>query len=150
MQYRIAAVYDCEKLTRLRMQMRRERDAGFQEQALYAGTLAFFRRNIESGRHVAFVCEDVGQIVATAGLSLFEMPPTTKLPNGKVAKLMNMYVVPARRREGIGRAMLEFVVKYAREHGYHKVMLNASPMGERLYQSYGFTRIENEYEFYAD
>ena len=75
MEYRIASVADCDELTRLRMAMRKERDADFCEDALYANTLDFFIRSIEAGRHIAFLCEDHGTIVATAGLSLFEMPP---------------------------------------------------------------------------
>lgn len=148
MEYRIANVSDCNDLTRLRMQMRKERDADFREEMLYENTFQFFVRNIETGRHIAFICEDQGEIIATAGLSLFEMPPTTKLPNGKVAKLMNMYVVPDYRKQGIAKKMLEFVIDYAQKHSYHKVMLNASPMGEKLYQNFGFHLINNEYEFY--
>lgn len=39
MEYRIASVADCDELTRLRMAMRKERDADFCEDALYANTL---------------------------------------------------------------------------------------------------------------
>ncbi len=148
MKHRIATIVDCEELTRLRMQMRQERDADFCEEELRVNTLDFFRRNIESGQHIAFVCEANGQIIATAGLTLFEMPPTTKLPNGKVAKLMNMYVIPAYRRQGIAKRLLEFVSDYAEKHDYHKIMLNSSPMGKNLYCSFGFQPIPNEYEIY--
>ena len=150
MDYRIATVSDCEELTRLRMQMRQERDADFQEQELRANTLDFFYRNINSGRHIAFICEDGKQIVATVGLSLFEMPPTSKLLSGKVAKLMNMYVVPSHRRRGIAKELLKFTAAYAAKNGYHKIMLNSSPMGEKLYRDFGFQLIANEYEIYLD
>lgn len=150
MNYRIATVSDCEELTRLRMQMRRERDAGFREQELRPATLDFFRRNIAGGQHVALICETETQIIATVGLTLFEMPPTTKLPNGRVAKLMNMYVIPAYRRQGIGKELLSRAAAYARGHGYRKIMLNSSPMGEELYRSFGFQLIPNEYEVYLD
>ena len=148
MEYRIANISDCDDLTRLRMQMRKERDADFCKDTIYENTFDFFVKNIETGRHIAFICEDKEKIIATAGLSLFEMPPTTKLPNGKVAKLMNMYVVPDYRKQGIAKKMLEFVIAYAKEHSYYKVMLNSSPMGERLYQNFGFHLISNEYEIY--
>ncbi len=146
MQYRIATSADCQALTRLRMDMRRERDAGFCEETLSHNTLAFFERAIKAGSHIAFIGEQEGVIVATAGLSLFEMPPIAKLPNGKVAKLMNMYVVPQHRNKGIAKQMLDVVLSYAAAQGYHKVMLNASPMGKGLYENSGFTLIKNEYE----
>lgn len=148
MEYRIATTADCEELTYLRMKMRQERDVNFREEELYENTLNFFKRNIENGSHVAFLCEDNGTIVATAGVTLFEMPPTSKLPNGKVAKLMNMYVVPSHRRQGIADTMLRFVADYVSSHGYHKIMLNSSPMGEHLYQKFGFALIPNEYEYF--
>lgn len=110
MKYRIATVEDCAALTRLRMDMRKERDSDFREETLYANTLAFFQSNIAKGTHVAFLCEESGVIIGTAGLTLFEMPPTSKLPNGKVAKLMNMYTVPAHRKQGVAKGMLDFVI----------------------------------------
>ena len=84
MNYRIATIADCDELTRLRMAMRKELDNGFQEEALVSLTKDFFQRNIPNGSHVAFVCEDKGQLVADVGLTLFEVMPTTKSPNGKV------------------------------------------------------------------
>lgn len=147
MRYRLGEIEDCEQLTELRLAMRKERDLTFCEDVLRINTLNFFRINIARGSHISFVCEHNGQIIATAGLTLFEMPPTDKLLNGKVAKLMNMYTVPNYRRNGIATKMLEFVMEYAREHEYYKVMLNTSPMGKKLYENYGFSLIEGEYEY---
>ena len=53
-------------------------------------TLDFFKRNIKSGTHIAFVCEHNNQMIATVGITLFEIMPTTEHPNGKVARLMNV------------------------------------------------------------
>ena len=148
MQYRLAVLEDCVVLTQLRMEMRAERDPGFCREALYDRTLSFFHRNIASGNHAAFLCEARGKIVATAGLSFFEMPPTGKLPCPKVAKLMNMYTIPAYRRRGIAHEMLRLAADYAREAGCGKIMLNASEMGRPLYEKFGFSRIPNEYELF--
>mgnify|MGYP001232368438 CR=1 FL=1 len=148
MKFRLAEFEDCEQLTELRLAMRKERDLTYNEDVLRINTLNFFRTNIVNGRHISFVCEHNGQIIATAGLTLFEMPPTDKLLNGKVAKLMNMYTVPKYRGNGIGTKMIEFVMEYARDHEYLKVMLNSSPMGKKLYENYGFTLVEGEYEYY--
>jgi GNAT superfamily N-acetyltransferase len=147
MRYRLGEIEDCEQLTELRLAMRKERDLTFSEDVLRINTLNFFRINIARGSHISFVCEHNGQIIATAGLTLFEMPPTDKLLNGKVAKLMNMYTVPNYRRNGIATKMLEFVMEYAREHEYYKIMLNTSPMGKKLYENFGFSLIEGEYEY---
>ena len=148
MEYRIATISDCEALTDIRMQMRKELGADFNSELIYAETLDFFKRNIKSGVHIAFICEHNRQMIATAGITLFEIMPTTERPNGKAARLMNMYVVPFFRSKGIAKEMLNRIMAYAEEHGIGKVMLNPSQMGKSLYENYGFQLLPNEYAFY--
>ena len=148
MEYRIATISDCEALTDIRMQMRKELGADFNSELIYAETLDFFKRNIKSGVHIAFICEHNRQMIATAGITLFEIMPTTEHPNGKAARLMNMYVVPFFRSKGIAKELLNRIMAYAEEHGIGKVMLNPSQMGKSLYENYGFQLLPNEYAFY--
>ena len=148
MEYRMATLSDCEALTDIRMRMRKELDSDFDSKMLYAKTLNFFKRNIENGTHIPFVCEHDRQIIATVGITLFEIMPTTKHPNGKVARLMNMYVEPYYRSKGIAKELLNRVMVYAEEHHIGKVMLNPSQMGKSLYENYGFQLLPDEYAFY--
>lgn len=150
MNYRIATISDCKALTELRMKMREEVESGFDRELIYTETLDFFKRNLKSGAHIAFVCEDDGRLVATVGITLFEMMPTIKRPNGKVARLMNMYVEPSYRHRGIAKELLNRVMAYAKEHGVGKVMLNPSQMGKPLYINYGFQLLPDEYVYYLD
>ena len=110
MEYRIATISDCEALTDIRMQMRKELGADFNSELIYAETLDFFKRNIKSGVHIAFICEHNRQMIATAGITLFEIMPTTERPNGKAARLMNMYVVPLFRNKGIAKELLNRIM----------------------------------------
>ena len=148
MEYRIATSSDCEALTNLRMRMRNELDSDFNLDLIYAKTLDFFKRNIENGTHIAFLCEHDRQMIATVGITLFEIMPTTKYPNGKVARLMNMYVEPFYRHRGIAKELLNCVMAYAKEHHLGKVVLNPSQMGKSLYENYGFQTLLDEYVFY--
>lgn len=148
MKFYKAGLENCEELTSLRLAMRKERDSTFDETELRISTRSFFARNIRNGTHVAFVCEADGVLIATVGLSLFEMPPTDKLKNGKVIKLMNMYTLPTYRRKGIAKKLLEMALTFAKENEYYKIMLNASPMGKLLYEQTGFVLLDNEYEMY--
>jgi GNAT superfamily N-acetyltransferase len=148
MEYRIATVDDCEVLTEVRMHMRRERDADFQEDLLRPATLAFFRENIASGAYISFLCQEGDTIIATAGLSLLKMPPTNKLLSGKVGKVSNVYTVPQYRNKGVAKGMLEFVISYAARNGYQKIILHSSPMGIALYEGRGFSPVSNEYELF--
>ena len=148
MKYRIATMSDCEALTDIRMQMRKELDSDFNSKLIYPETLSFFKRNIKRGTHIAFVCEYNKQIIATVGITLFEIMPTTEHPNGKVARLMNMYVEPVYRHKGIAKALLNCVMLYAKEHRIGKVMLNPSQMGKSLYENCGFQLLPDEYALY--
>ncbi len=147
MNYRMATIADCDALTRLRMAMRKELDGNFQVEYLFSRTKDFFRRNIPSGSHVAFVCEDEEQLIADVGLTLFEMMPTTQFPNGRVARLMNMYVTPPYRRRGIAKRLLEISVAYARENKCGRIVLTPSAIGKQLYLNFGFQAMDNEYEY---
>ena len=128
--------------------MRKELDPDFNSELIYTETLNFFKRNIKSGTHIAFVCEKEGQLIATVGITLFEIMPTTEHPNGKVARLMNMYVEPFYRNKGIAKDLLNSVMLYPKEHQIGKVMLNPSQMGKSLYANYGFQLLTDEYAFY--
>ncbi|CAN5221981.1 N/A [soil metagenome] len=61
------------------------------------------------------------------------------------ASLEELYVVPPRRGEGIGRALLEATMAYAREAGADHIDLNTSEddhAAMALYESEGFTNRE--------
>lgn len=61
--------------------------------------------------------------------------------DGRVAGVYDMDVWPAFRRQGLGRALLRAGAAAAREAGAGALVLNATPDGERLYRSEGFTRV---------
>lgn len=147
MNYRAATIDECEVLARLRMHMRKEADGCCCEEQLFPATLAFFQQNMKNGSHIALVCEQEGQIIATAGLSFLEMMPTAKHLNGRVARLLNMYVLPEYRRRGIAKQLLAFAVSCASAQGCGRIMLNPSEMGRTLYTHFGFTLLDNEYEY---
>lgn len=76
------------------------------------------------------------------------MPPTARLKNSRVARLMNMSVLPEYRRRGAARRLLKSIADYAAAYCSEKIMLNASPMGELLYAFFRFERISGGYEFF--
>jgi GNAT superfamily N-acetyltransferase len=61
------------------------------------------------------------------------------------AYLEELYVVPERRGHGLGRALLEAAMEYARERGAARIDLNTSTddvAARALYESAGFTNRE--------
>jgi ribosomal protein S18 acetylase RimI-like enzyme len=68
---------------------------------------------------------------------------------GGCAYLEELYVAPAERGEGAGRALLEAAMDAAREHGVDHIELNTSETdraARSLYESVGFTNREGNAE----
>lgn len=78
------------------------------------------------------------------GLSLFRFRPGI-WSAGAETYLQELYVVPALRGHGIGRALLEATIELARERGADGIDLNTGEtdtVARRLYESAGFTNRE--------
>lgn len=78
------------------------------------------------------------------GLSLLRLRPSP-WTGGEEAYLQEFYVVPDRRRQGIGQALLEATIDFARAAGATSIELNtgATDTGARaLYEKLGFTNEE--------
>lgn len=78
------------------------------------------------------------------GLSLFRFRPGI-WSAGAETYLQELYVVPAMRGQGIGRALLEATIKVARDRGADGIDLNTGETdtaARALYESMGFTNRE--------
>jgi putative acetyltransferase len=82
------------------------------------------------------VVEELNYIVATIGL--YRVDETT-------CELRKMYVLPNFRGKGLGKNLMEFALKKAKEMGFKRVVLEtASPLKEAigLYKRFGFQEFE--------
>ena len=78
------------------------------------------------------------------GLSLLRLRPSP-WTDGEEAYLQELYVVPERRGEGLGGALVEATIDIAREAGARSIDLNTgeTDVGARaLYEKLGFTNRE--------
>lgn len=89
---------------------------------------------------------DNNSFVGAGGVSYFSVLPTYHNPTGKKAYIMNMYVRPDYRRQGIATKMLDLLVEDAKVKGINAISLEATRMGRPLYEKYGFVKMENEME----
>jgi ribosomal protein S18 acetylase RimI-like enzyme len=79
-----------------------------------------------------------------AGFALFRIRPSLWAKAGD-AYLEELYVIPAQRRQGIGRALLEASIKAARKAGANHFELTTGETdteARALYESRGFTNRE--------
>jgi ribosomal protein S18 acetylase RimI-like enzyme len=94
-----------------------------------------------------FKSDDIAVLLANEdqGFSMLRLRPSPY--TGKLeAHLQELYVVPARRGEGIGRALLEATMEAARDAGATGIDLNTGTTdtaARMLYISAGFTNLEN-------
>jgi ribosomal protein S18 acetylase RimI-like enzyme len=87
------------------------------------------------------------------GLAILRFWPAITTP-GLECYLAELYVVPERRRHGIGRALLDACIELARAEGADYIMLGTGEddVGARaLYESFGFTnRVDGQLNYFYE
>ena len=86
-----------------------------------------------------FVAELDDEIVGGGGIY-----PTDGLPEG-TCELVKMYLLPQARGTGLGRALIEKSLRYAKETGYKQVYLETMPelkQALKVYAKFGFEYLE--------
>ncbi len=83
---------------------------------------------------IFLVAMEDGRIVGSSGLRRYE---------GKTAELKRMWLLKPYRGKGLGKAMMEKLVDFAREAGYERIWLELGtpelqPEAMGLYASFGF------------
>ena len=148
-EYKRAMLEDIEELVRTRILVLRaanklsdDVDMSLVEQE----TCAYYKRALETGEHIAYLVYDNGTFIGAGGVSFYQVMPTYHNPSGKKAYIMNMYTAPEYRRRGIAFHTLDLLVKAAKEQGVSQIALEATDMGQPLYEKYGFVKMEDEME----
>jgi GNAT superfamily N-acetyltransferase len=102
--------------------------------------IPIFQRMVSSGEYVGWlaVAED-GTVAAGAGVQLRTLLPRPETAVTREALVVNVYVQPEYRRNGLARRLMVAILDWLREQGIERVALHASIMGRPLYESLGFT-----------
>ena len=106
--------------------------------AVEASTRTYYERALADGSHVACLVYDGDRIIATGGVSFYQLMPTCDAPGGLHAYIMNMYTHPDYRRRGIAMRMLSLLVEEADAKGASTIALEATAQGRPLYEKFGF------------
>jgi GNAT superfamily N-acetyltransferase len=140
---RAATVDDADELGRLRWEFRIESGtpATRSREAFAEQMGGFVADALEPGSawH-AWVGEDDGRLVGCIWLQLVERVPHPDLGRGErpIAYVTNMYVEPALRNAGLGRALLDVALRFATERGASGAVLWPSPRSTSFYERAGF------------
>ena len=105
---------------------------------LYEANLAYYKSALPKGEHIAVFAEISGATVGCGGLCLYSEMPSPDNPSGQCAYLMNIYTREQYRRQGIGKAIAEWLIDRAKERGVTKIYLETSDSGRPMYESLGF------------
>lgn len=106
----------------------------------------YYKYGFETDNFTVFFAYDGNKIVGCGGVSYFNIMPTFDFPNGKCAYIMNMYTEPEYRKKGIATRFLELIVEECKEREIHKISLEATSMGESVYEKFGFIKMKHEME----
>lgn len=137
--YRKATTEDIEFLADSRMSFIEADKNHKQYDEIRENIVQYFRETISGELCEVILAEKEGDVVGMGTIFYYKSIPSTQNPNGKNAYITSMYVNKDERKQGIAFSILDQLIACAKEKEYRVVMLNASEMGESLYEKYGFS-----------
>lgn len=145
--YKKATIEDEEILVETRIDILRavyKVDQDIDMSEIAAASRAYYRNSFKADSHVAYLVYQGDTFVGAGGVSFYQVMPTYDNPTGEKAYIMNMYTVPEYRRQGIAITTLDLLVGESKARGITFISLDASDLGRRVYEKYGFVQMEDE------
>ena len=106
---------------------------------LRANNHAYYLNAIPNGEHIAcFACID-GEIVGCGGICIYREMPSPDNKNGLCAYLMNIYTHPMFRKQGVAKAVVNWLIEQAKQKEITKIYLETSDKARSLYSSLSFS-----------
>ncbi len=98
----------------------------------------YFDTALGDGTYFGLLAELDGQIAAGGGVVIANWPGSPLNFEPKRAWILNIYVEPQHRRQGLAKAVTEALIDWCRQNGFGSVALHASEYGRGLYEKLGF------------
>ncbi|MEE3624873.1 GNAT family N-acetyltransferase [Nitrospirillum sp. BR 11752] len=119
------------------------RDSGRPEAAITAMVTPFrawLAPRLADGRYFGFALADAdGAVVAGIGLMELDWPPHPAHPEeARRGYVLNVYVEPGHRRQGLARRLMTLAESAFRERGIAYAVLHATAAGRPLYEQAGW------------
>ena len=97
------------------------------------------RRMISDGKYAGWITSDGDRPIASAGLLMLDWAPHFLDPTcDKRGYILNVFVEPEYRRQGLAQMLTKECVAEARRRGIGVVALHASKKGQPVYEKLGF------------
>lgn len=106
--------------------------------ALKIQTTAYFSKATSENTCISFIAKCGNEVAGIGSVMVREQPGNFKNPSGKWGYIMNMYTVPAFRRKGVCKGILNALVEDGLKSGITAFELHATKEGELVYAQNGF------------
>ena len=111
-----------------------------------ANFVPWVKRALAADKYVAWIVEEEGKTVASAGFFELDWPPHRLDPAGeRRAYLLNFWVEPVYRRKGLARDLVKEALAESRRRGIRVTALHASDAGRKVYEKMGFKTTNEMY-----
>jgi GNAT superfamily N-acetyltransferase len=140
MRFVAATPADLDIILAHRREMFREMGGDYERKldAFAGASRTYFEQALRDGSYYGLLCEVEGKIVAGGGVVIAAWPGSPLNFDAHRAWILNIYVEPAYRRQGIARSIIDELVAWCHQSGFQAVALHASEQGRSLYEALGF------------
>ena len=103
----------------------------------------YYKREIPIGGHIACFAYIDNNLAGCGGVCLYNEMPSPDNKNGKCGYLMNVYVRPQYRHEGLGTDITNWLINSAKKKGANKIFLESSVVAKSMYHKIGFVDMKD-------
>ena len=104
--------------------------------------VAFFADTLADGTCVAWIAEENDDPIASGALLRQPAIPRPGSSSRHEGRVHSVYVEPAFRRRGVAQAIMDELVRHARETGVIRLKLHPSDLARPLYRKMGFVDLD--------
>jgi RimJ/RimL family protein N-acetyltransferase len=98
----------------------------------------YFAQATAANACISYIARCEAEVAGIGSVHFREVPGNFNNPSGKWGYIMNMYTLPAYRKNGICREILRLLMEDGKQLGITSFELHATPHGEPIYQQAGF------------
>jgi GNAT superfamily N-acetyltransferase len=139
--FRCAEELDAETIARHRACMFREMGSISDAEAnlLFLASVPWLKGLLAAGRYKGWLAMFGQDVVGGGGIHLLDLPPMPDCcQGGRGGHIVNIYTLPAHRRRGIARSLMNHILAWADAQHLNRLTLTSSMEGRPLYKSLGF------------
>lgn len=144
---RLAELSDIAELVRLRAEMFASMGIELENKSWQLDAAEHYERKLSNGAVVGAVVDrpnatgiGTGIGIASGGVvSFLDQIPSPTRPFNTIGHISSMFTEPAHRNAGLATKVLDLLLEQIRRRGVTIVELHATPEGEKLYRSRGFS-----------